>query len=186
MFIIQTRNQYHLTRPVKVLNRSHTITADVEIPKGGAKGVLLMHGGSDAGYSLYVKDDKLHYVHNYVARTLYHLSSTASVSEGRHKLVYKFQVTGKPDMAHGKGTPGKGQLFIDEKQVGEIEMPVTTPIGLGLAGSLVCGANLGSPVTPDYKSPFTFTGIIHSVTVDVTGDILTDHEAEHRAMMARQ
>ena len=171
---------------VKVLNRSHTITADVDIPKGGAKGVLLMQGGNDGGYSFYVKDNKLHYVHNYVAKTFYHVASTALVPEGRHKLVYQFQVTGKPDMAHGKGAPGRGQLFIDGKQVGEFEIPVTNPITMGLASSLVCGANPGSPVTPDYKSPFKFTGTIHSVTVDVSGEMIIDKEAEHRAMMARQ
>jgi arylsulfatase len=169
-----------------VLNRSHTITADVEIPKGGAEGVLLMHGGTDGGYSFYVKDGKLHYVHNYVAKTLYHISSTTSVPEGRHKFVYQFQVTGKPDIAHGKGTPGRGQLFIDGKQVGQAEISVTTPIACGLSSGLVCGANPGSPVTPDYESPYKFTGTIHSVTVDVSGELLKDHEAEHRAIMARQ
>jgi len=171
---------------VKVLNRSHTITADVEIPKGGAEGVLLMHGGSDGGYSLYVKENKLHYVHNYVSKTIYHFASNTSVSEGRHKLAYQFQATGKPDLSHGKGSPGRGQLFIDGKQAGEIEIPVTTPIALGLAGSLVCGENPSSPVTPDYKSPFKFTGTIHSVTVDVSGEMITDKEAEYRAMMAHQ
>jgi len=171
---------------VRVLNSSHTITADVDIPKDGANGVLLMHGGSDGGYSFYVKDNKLHYVHNYVAKSYYHFTSTMLIPEGRHKLVFQFQVTGKPDLAHGKGAPGKGQLFIDGKQVGELEIPVTVPIALGLAGGLVCGANLGSPITPDYKSPFKFTGTIHSVTVDVSGEMITDKEAEHRAMMAHQ
>jgi arylsulfatase len=145
-----------------------------------------MHGGSDGGYSLYVKDNKLHYVHNYVSKTLYHLASTASVPEGRHKLACQFQATGKPDLSHGKGAPGKGQLFIDGKQVGEIEIPATTPIAMGLAGGLVCGANPSSPVTPDYKPPFKFTGTIHSVTVDVSGEMITDKEAEHRAIMAHQ
>jgi arylsulfatase len=171
---------------VKVLNRSHTITADVEIPKGGAEGVLLMHGGSDGGYSVYVKDGKLHYVHNYVSKTRYTVSSTASVPEGRHKLAYQFQVTGKPDIAHGKGTPGRGQLFIDGKQVGQADIPITSPLALGLSSGLVCGENPGSPVTPDYESPFKFTGTIYGVTVDVSGEHLRDPEAEHRAIMARQ
>ena len=171
---------------VKVLNRSHTITADVEIPKGGAEGVLLMHGGSDGGYSFYVKNGKLHYDHNYVAKTHYTVTSTATVPEGRHKLAYQFQVTGKPDMAHGKGTPGRGQLFIDGKQVGQADFPVTTPIACGLAAGLACGVNPGSPVTPDYEPPFKFTGTLHNVTVDVSGELTEDQEAKHRAIMARQ
>lgn len=65
---------YPGTQPVpanaaaRVLNRSHSITADVEIPAGGAEGVLLAHGGVDSGYAFYIKNDKLHWIHNYVAR----------------------------------------------------------------------------------------------------------------------
>ena len=54
----------------KVLNRPHSITADVEIPEQGAEGVLLSQGTAAGGYSFYVKDGKLHYVHNYVGRQL--------------------------------------------------------------------------------------------------------------------
>lgn len=53
-------------------------------------------------------------------------------------------------------------------------------------GALICGANPGSPVTPDYPSPFRFTGTLHSVVVDVSGDLITDTESEMRMAMARQ
>jgi arylsulfatase len=69
----------------RVLNRPHSITADVDF-KQGDKGVLLSQGGNDAGYSLYIKDDRLHYVHNYVGRNFYHVESTESVPTGRHQL----------------------------------------------------------------------------------------------------
>jgi hypothetical protein len=49
-----------------------------------------------------------------------------------------------------------------------------------------CGANPGSPVVADYRSPFRFTGTLHSVTVDVSGDLITDSEAELRNTLARQ
>jgi hypothetical protein len=49
---------------VNVLNRSHCITADVEIPKGKVEGLLVSHGANDAGYAFYIKNNKLHYVHN--------------------------------------------------------------------------------------------------------------------------
>ena len=52
----------------RVLNRPHSITADVEIPASGAEGVLLSQGTSAGGYSLFIKDGKLRYVHNYVGR----------------------------------------------------------------------------------------------------------------------
>ncbi len=183
---------YPNTQPIatnaaaRVLNRSHAITADVEIPKGGAQGVLLSQGGNDGGYALYVKESKLHYVHNYVARTIYHVESKVTVPQGRHKLRYEFEVTGKPDFATGKGAPGRAQLYIDNELVGQREMSVTTPVALGLAGGVSVGVAPGSPVTPDYKPPFEFTGKIYSVTVDVSGELIKDTEADYRKIMAQQ
>ncbi|RCJ40567.1 arylsulfatase [Nostoc minutum NIES-26] len=171
---------------VKLLNRSHSITADVEIPRGGAQGVLLAHGGNDSGYSFYVKDAKLHWVHNYVARSLYHVESESLISEGRHQLRFEFEVTGQPDLAKGKGSPGHVQLYIDGKLVGQANVPVTTPLALGLTSGVTCGIASGAPVTPDYEPPFKFTGKIHSVIVDVSGDLIQDREAEMRVIMARQ
>lgn len=53
-------------------------------------------------------------------------------------------------------------------------------------GALTCGANPGSAVTDDYPSPFNFTGTIHSVTVDISGKLIEDTEAELRMHMSRQ
>ena len=53
-------------------------------------------------------------------------------------------------------------------------------------GGMSCGANPGSPVTPDYRSPFRFTGTLHSVTVDLSGDLIVDAESEVRAALSRQ
>ena len=170
---------------VHVLNRPHSITADVDIPKGGAEGVLLCQGTGSGGYAFYVKDGKLKYAHNYVSREIYHVGSAETVPEGRHQLRFEFEPTGKPDIPHGKGTPGRGLLYIDRKLVGAAEIPVTVPILLN-PGGLTCGANPGLPVTPEYSSPFKFTGKIYGVTVDVSGDLIKDSEAELRLVMARQ
>ena len=170
---------------VHVLNRPHSITADVQIPRGGAEGVLLCQGTGAGGYSFYIKDGKLQYVHNYVSRALYHVMSVEPVPEGRHQLHFEFEVTGQPDIPKGKGTPGRGKLYLDGKLVGDAEIPVTTPIVFN-PGGLTCGANPGLPVTPEYPSPFKFTGKIYSMTVDVSGDLTKDAEAELRLVMARQ
>ena len=107
------------------------------------------------------------------------------VPEARHQLRFEFEVTGNPDMTKGEGTPGRGQLYIDGKLVGAAEIPVTTPLVFN-PGGLTCGANPGLPVTPEYSSPFKFTGKIYGVTVDVSGDLIKDDEAELRLVMARQ
>ena len=62
---------------------------------------------------------------------------------------------------------------------------MTTPIAFN-PGGLTVGANPGLPVTPEYASPFPFTGKIYSVTVDVSGDLIKDDEAELSVVMARQ
>jgi arylsulfatase len=184
---------YPHTQPVSasagafVLNRPHSITAEVEIPEDGAEGVIFSHGGSDGGYSLYMKDGRLHYVHNYVASEYFHLESTEKVPAGEHQLRFEFEVTGPPDIPKGKGTPGRAQLYFDGKLVGQAEFPYTTPMMFGVAGgALECGMDSGSSVTPEYKPPFEFTGAIDSVTVDVSGELIRDTEQEMRVIMARQ
>jgi len=174
------------TVAVKVLNRPHSIIADVEIHSESVEGILLSHGGIEGGYSFYVKDGELHWVHNYVSRAFYHVESNENVPEGRHQLGFEFEVTGNPDFANGKGSPGIAKLFIDGKLVGQTDIPVTTPLALGLTGGVTCGSAHRSPVTPDYQPPFEFTGKIHSVTVDVSGQLIEDKEAEMHIAMARQ
>ena len=169
----------------RVLNRPHSITADVEIPDEGAEGVLLSQGTAAGGYSFYVKDGKLRYVHNYVGRQLLEVESEDVIPSGKHELRFEFEPTGQPDMSKGKGAPGRLQLYVDGDLVGNAEASLTTPFMFN-PGALTCGANPGSPVTPDYEGPFTFTGTLHSVTLDVSGDLIHDHEAELRVHLARQ
>jgi arylsulfatase A-like enzyme len=169
-----------------VLNRSHSITADVEIGKGGAEGVLLSAGDVQGGYSLFMQNGRLHYVYSYVGSQFFHVQSTVPVPEGHHKLCFEFEKTGEPDVMHGKGAPGRGQLYIDGKLVGEADIPLTMPLSLGLGGGIVCGADTGSPVWNEYKPPFRFTGKLRHVTVDVSGELVKDDEHAMKVILARQ
>ena len=60
--------------------------------------------------------------------SFYHVESNIAVPEGRHKLRFEFEVTGKPDIGKGKGAPGRGQLYIDGKLVGQADIPLTMPL----------------------------------------------------------
>lgn len=180
----QTQSVPNFAAP-KVLNRPHSITADVEIPEDGAEGVLLCHGTAAGGYSLYMKNGVLRYVHNYVGRQFLTVASEDAVPAGAHVLRFEFQPTGEPDLARGAGAPGLLQLYVDGALVGNAEAPITTPFIFN-PGALTCGANPGSPVTPDYASPFAFTGTLHRVTLDVSGDLISDLDAELRYQLARQ
>jgi arylsulfatase len=168
-----------------VLNRPHSITATVE-PANGAEGVLVAQGGSSGGYALYVKDHKLHYAYNFLGIQQYHLASDATIGDGRHELRFEFEPTGKPDFAHGKGTPARAQLYVDGKLAGQTDLPVTIPLDIGITDGLTCGRDDGSTVTTDYQGPFAFSGALEKVVVDVSGDLIEDHDAKLRSTMAHQ
>jgi hypothetical protein len=113
------------------------------------------------------------------------VSAPGPLPAGRHQLRFEFEPTGPPDIAQGKGSPGRAQLYVDGPLVAQGELPVTTPIALN-PGGLTCGANPGSPVTTDYPARFAFTGTLYTVTVDVSGDLIRDSDSEVRMAMSRQ
>lgn len=170
----------------KVLNRPHSITATVELADG-AEGVLVAQGGSSGGYSLYVKDGKLHYDYNYLGVQQFHIETAGDVpASGFHELRFEFEPTAPPDLAHGKGTPGRAQLYIDGTLAGAGDLPVTIPLDIGITEGLTCGRDDGSAVTDAYEAPFAFTGKLAQIDVDVSGDLIEDREAELRRVMAHQ
>jgi arylsulfatase len=170
-----------------IKNRAHTITAHVEIPAGGAEGVLLQQGGRFGGYAFGLKNNKLHYVHNYLGVARYVISSDRVVAPGAHTLAFAFEKTGEPDIRSGKGAAGIGRLYIDGEQVGEGEIPVTVPVTYALTGGgLTCGRSEGTPVIEGYAPPFAFTGTLKRVVVDVSGAPVRDLEREGRIAMAVQ
>jgi hypothetical protein len=170
----------------KILNRPYSITAEVEIPKKGAEGVLLSFGGSDGGISFYLQNGKLCFAHNYVAVEYFYVKSKDSVPSGHHFLSMEFAPTGQPDFAQGKGSPGTVKLLADGKEIGRGELAVTTPNRLAQGGAMLVGYDAGAAVTPEYSAPFRFTGVIKRVIVDVSGEHVEDHEAQMRIVLATQ
>ena len=151
-----------------VLNRSHAITADITMPDGGAEGVLLAQGSRFAGYSFFIKNKRLHYVHNYIGIEEYGLVSPADVPTGDVTVRYEFKRTGPPDFAAGKGSPGIGSLYIDGNKVAEAKIPVTVPLAFSLSGEgLSVGWDSLSPAVTAYDDAFRFTGTIRKVVVDL-------------------
>ena len=170
----------------RVLNRTHVISAHVEIPKGGAEGVIVSHGGNTGGYCLFIQNKKLHYVHNYLGVQEFLVSSQDEVPEGAVEVRFEFEPTGKPDLAKGKGSAGRAQIFINGKLTGNADLPVTIPLLISISEGLECGRDSCSSVSAQYNSPFTFTGTIHDVVIDVSGDLIEDKDAAMRSVMARQ
>jgi arylsulfatase A-like enzyme len=168
-----------------LFNRPYSIEADVEIANGDTAGILVAQGGDAGGYTLFVEGGRLHFIYNYVGRDQFELASPDVLPEGRHALRYEFEPTGEPDLKNGKGVPGRAQLYVDGQLVANAEFPHTTPLIFELEG-LSCGYDFGAPASDAYEPPFTFNGTLHSVTFDVTGELITDDEAEMARMMAQQ
>ena len=80
--------------------------------------MLLAQGGVAGGYVFYVQDNKLHYLYNYLGLEEYTVISNVDVPVGECTLRYEFEPTGPADPRNGKGTPGRGQLYINDELVG--------------------------------------------------------------------
>jgi arylsulfatase len=152
-------------------NRSYSITADVEIPADGARGVLLAQGGFIGGQAFFVNNDgKLQFSHNYVGLNEFKVVADSKLPSGKATLRWEFSVTGPPDFKAGRGASGVGRLFINGQQVGEGKIPVTCPLAYSLSGDgLSCGRDTLTPVSADYgkEIEYPFTGVIRRVVVDL-------------------
>ena len=148
---------------INTKNRSHTIIAEVTIPKDGANGVVLAQAGRFGGWSLYVKDGKPLYTYNFLGLSAYKVASPKVLPEGKVTIRYEFVYDGG-----GFGKGGKGTIFVNGEKVAEGRIDRTQ----GYAFSADEGADVGldgeTPVTDDYKQRDNkFTGKIHQVTVEL-------------------
>ena len=122
-----TRSHSRTSRPPKSSTVRTASLPTSRSPSHGAEGVLLCQGSAAGGYTLFIQDGKLHYVHNYVCRQYFRVASNDPVPPGSHSLRFEFEPTGEMDLATGKGAPGRLQLYIDGTLVGETVAPFTTP-----------------------------------------------------------
>jgi arylsulfatase A-like enzyme len=171
----------------RLVNVPHSVSVHASVPRGGADGVLFAMGSDEGGFAFYVQNGKLIYGYNYVADQTFKVqSNTGSIPEGDHIFSFEFTPTGKPDIPRGKGVPANIKLLVDGKEVGQGDLPVTIPLLLSISAGVSLGANSGSPVMPDYQSPFAFTGVVKRALVDVTGESVEDKAAQMKIYLARQ
>jgi len=146
---------------INVKNRSHTITAEVEIPQGGGEGVILSQGGRFAGWSLYMKDGRVSYVHNWVGKERYTITTPEPVAAGKATIRYEFQYDGG-----NPGSGGTGTIFVDGQKVTEGRISNTTPFIFSADETADVGTDEATPVTEEYaEGDNEFTGKIERVTV---------------------
>jgi arylsulfatase A-like enzyme len=172
---------------VNIRNRSYSIGALVDIPGPGAKGVIFAHGSWFGGHALYVKDNRLHYVYNFVGMFEQKIDATEDLpTEENLILSASFDKDGEDPPGVATGILS---LYHGDRKVGEGRIR-TQPGYFELAGEGLCaGRDSGAAVTDDYPgdSPHRFTGgTIKRVAVDVSGEPYLDLEREAAAMLARE
>ena len=172
---------------MNIRNRSFTIGALVDIPAPAPQGVLFAHGSRFGGHALYVKDNRLHYVYNFVGMAEQKIDGTEDLPTGESLILSaSFEKDGEDPPGVATGILS---LYHGDKKVGEGRIK-TQPGLFSLAGEGLCiGRDSGEAVTGDYPGdhPYAFTGgRINRVVVDVSGDPYVDLEREAQAMLARE
>ena len=162
-------------------NKSHSVTAAVEIPKGGASGVIITQGGSVGGWTLYAREGKLKYCYNFFGIEHFMVTAAKRIPPGRHQVRMEFAYDGG-----GLGKGGDITLYYDGKAVGNGRVERSVPMGFSADEACDVGRDTGSPASPDYSpSGNAFTGVIEWVQLDI-GDDSHDHliTAENRFNIA--
>jgi arylsulfatase len=147
---------------INLKNQSHTITADVEMPKKGGDGVLVAQAGRFGGWSLYIKDRKPTYTYNWLGLQRFTVAAKESVPAGKAAIRVEFAYDGG-----GMGKGGTATLFVNNKKVAEGRIEKTQCCFFSADEGTDVGADEGTPVADTYNVPFKFTGTINKVTIEV-------------------
>jgi arylsulfatase A-like enzyme len=144
-------------------NKSHAVTAEVQVPASGAQGVIIAVGGLTGGWSLYAKDGKPRYCYNFYGLNRYTVEGTSKIPPGKHQVRMEFDYDGG-----GLAKGGTVTLYVDGKKTGEGRVEQTEPFVFSADETCDVGDEFGSPVTPDYPTPKKFSGEVNWVEIDVS------------------
>jgi arylsulfatase A-like enzyme len=172
---------------INIKNKSHSVTAEIEVPKAGAEGVIIAQGANIGGWSLYAKGGKLKYCYNLGGIQHFYVEANSPLAAGDHQVRMEFAYAGG-----GLGKGGKVTLYTDGKKVGEGDIPLTLAMIFSTDDGCDVGVDSGSAVSPDY-SPHgnAFNGRVKGVQIAIadaaenSAHLVSPQEAL-RIAMARQ
>ncbi|WNM63588.1 arylsulfatase [Candidatus Nitrospira neomarina] len=164
---------------INTKNRSHTITAELEIPDEGANGVILAQAGRFGGWSLYVKDGKPTYTYNFLGLQRFTVAAPHTLEPGKVTIRYEFVYEGP-----GMGKGGVGTIFVNDQKVAEGNIKHTQCCVFSADEGADVGLDEGTPVIENYgiPAPYRFNGTIKQVTIDLQDMKAADR---HKANQAR-
>jgi hypothetical protein len=168
-------------------NKSFSITAQIDVPEGGANGVIISQGGAFGGFVLYAKDGKPAYCYNLFGLERFKVYGEDPIPAGEHQVRMEFTYDGG-----GLGKGGAVTLFVDGDQVGEGRVDGTVPMLFSADETTDVGSDTATPVSDDYTTKDSaFTGTVRWVQIDLDAaaedtDHLISPEERLRVAMARQ
>jgi arylsulfatase len=172
---------------VSVKNKSHSVTAEIEVPASGAEGVIIAQGGNIGGWVLYAKAGKLKYCYNLLGIQHFFAESEGKIPAGEHQVRMEFAYAGG-----GLGKGGTATLFIDGKKAGTGTVAATAPMIFSCDDGCDVGQDTGAPVSPDYDSRGSaFNGRVKGVQIAIADAAksethMVSPEEALRVAMARQ
>jgi arylsulfatase len=172
---------------INVKNKSHSVTAEVQVPENGAEGVIVSQGGEFAGWSLYVKNGRPKYCYNLFGLQRFYVEAATEIPPGTHQVRIEFAYDGG-----GLAKGGTVSLYLDGAKSGEGRVEGTVP--MMFSGDETCdvGSDTASPVSDDYTSEGSrFTGTVDWVQIDIAEaaedvDHLISPEERLKIAMTRQ
>jgi arylsulfatase len=157
-----------------ILNASYTITANIDVPEGGAEGMILTSGGRFAGYGFYLLEGKPVFLWNMVNLNRIKWEGPDALTPGKHTVEFDFKYDGLGvgtlaySSMSGVGRPGTGTLKVDGKVVDTKKMPHTLPMILQWDESFDIGSDTLTGVNDaDYSPPFALTAKLDKLTIKV-------------------
>ena len=172
---------------VALKNKSHAVTAVIEVPESGAEGVIVAQGGAFGGWTLYAHEGKPAYCYNLFGLQQFKVYGESPIPAGDHQVRVEFSYDGG-----GLGKGGDVVLFLDGEKVGEGRVDATVPMAFSADETTDIGSDSATPVSDDVTAGETeFSGRVKWVEIDLGDDAAdADHlitpEERLRVAMARQ
>jgi arylsulfatase len=167
-------------------NKSHAVTAQIEVPEDRGEGVIVAQGGAYAGWSLYLHDGRPAYCYNFFGLQRFKSYGEQPAPAGEHQIRMEFAYDGG-----GLGKGGDVTLYLDGDKVGEGRVEHTVPMLFSADETLDLGRDSATPVSDDHGSDNAFTGRVRWVQIDIDEaaedlDHLISPDELLRVAMARQ
>jgi arylsulfatase A-like enzyme len=155
-----------------LLNKSYTITAEVDVPQDGGEGMIVTEGGRFGGYGFYLLKGKPVFLYNFLDLERFRWEGSQPLASGKHTIAFDFTYDGP-----GFGKGGTGVLKVDGQEAANKKMPHTIPFLMALDETFDVGVDTRTPVDDnDYQLPFKFTGQIAKVTFKLGPEQLTSDD----------